>query len=149
MAIPDSILSKPGPLNEEEWEFVRRHTVIGERILAAAPSMATVAEIVRATHERFDGHGYPDAIAGEQIPLAARIIAVCDAYDAMVSARPYRPTATHQEALEELRRCSGTQFDPRVVDAFVSQFRHRAPAADPLPFFVAENLEDSPLDVVA
>ena len=149
VAIPDSILSKPGPLNEGEWEFVRRHTVIGERILAAAPSMTTVAEVVRATHERFDGHGYPDAIAGEQIPLAARIIAVCDAYDAMVSARPYRPAATHEEALDELRRCSGTQFDPRVVAAFVTQFGQHPPAADPLPFFVAEDLEDSPLDVIA
>jgi two-component system cell cycle response regulator len=79
VAIPDSILSKPGPLDAGEWDFMRRHTVIGERILAAAPSMKAVASIVRATHERCDGGGYPDGVSGEAIPMAARIIAVCDA----------------------------------------------------------------------
>ena len=130
VAIPDSILCKPGPLDDVEWDFMRRHTVIGERILAAAPSMSSVAEIVRATHERFDGGGYPDQAAGEEIPLAARVIAVCDAYDAMISDRPYRPAITHEDALVELRRCAGSQFDSGVVDAFVTEFVQRPPAAD-------------------
>jgi diguanylate cyclase (GGDEF)-like protein len=119
VAIPDSIIRKPGPLDEEEWEFMRRHTLIGERILAAAPALASVGKIVRATHERFDGGGYPDRLAGEDIPLPARIIAVCDAYDAMTSPRPYRTSESHGSALAELRRCAGLQFDPNVVDAFV------------------------------
>jgi diguanylate cyclase (GGDEF)-like protein len=145
VAIPDSILSKPGPLDDVEWEFMRRHTVIGERILAAAPSMSSVAAIVRASHERFDGGGYPDKVAGREIPLAARVIAVCDAYDAMISDRPYRPAVTHEEALVELRRCAGCQFDPGVVDAFVTEFAERSPATHPLPFFVPGDGVDSPL----
>ncbi|HEX3831716.1 MAG TPA: HD domain-containing phosphohydrolase [Solirubrobacteraceae bacterium] len=133
VAIPDSILSKPGPLDAVEWDFMRRHTVIGERILSVAPSMQTVATIVRATHERCDGGGYPDGVSGEAIPLAARIIAVCDAYDAMVSVRPYRPATTHAQALAELRDCVRAQFDPRVVDAFVAEFPKRGPESDPSP----------------
>ena len=123
LAIPDAILSKPGPLTEDEWEFVRRHTVIGERILRSAPALASVAPIVRSVHEHFDGGGYPDAIAGEQIPLASRIVAVCDAFEAMVSERPYRAAMSEECALEELRACAGTQFDPMVVDAFVRVLR--------------------------
>jgi HD-GYP domain-containing protein (c-di-GMP phosphodiesterase class II) len=92
-----------------------------------------VATIVRATHERCDGEGYPDGISGEAIPLAARIIAVCDAYDAIVSARPYRPAADHAQALAELRHCAGAQFDPRVVNAFVAEFPDRGPESDPSP----------------
>jgi two-component system cell cycle response regulator len=122
VALPDSLLSKPGPLGETEWEFVQRHTIIGDRILAAAPAMAEVGKIVRSTHERYDGAGYPDRISGEQIPLQARIICVCDAYDPMTSRRPYRQPATHAEALVELRRCAAGQFDPRVVDAFVALY---------------------------
>jgi len=120
VAIPDSILSKPAPLDEEEWAFMRRHTVIGEHILAVAPSLSGAAMVVRSTHERFDGTGYPDRLRGEQIPLAARIIAVCDAYDAMTSQRPYRARVSSAAALEELRRCAGTQFDPAVVQAFIA-----------------------------
>ena len=116
VAIPDTILNKPGKLDADEWRFVRRHSVIGERIVRAAPSLAHVATLVRACHERFDHGGYPDGIGGEQIPLGARIIAVCDAFDAMVSERPYRAAMMVEEALAELRRCSGTQFDPRVVE---------------------------------
>ena len=118
MAIPDAILSKAGPLDELEWSFMRRHTIIGERILAAAPALVPVASLVRSSHERWDGAGYPDGMAGEEIPLGARVVCVCDAYDAMVSERPYRKALTPQAALEELRRCAGTQFDPRVVEAF-------------------------------
>jgi diguanylate cyclase (GGDEF)-like protein len=127
VAIPDTILSKPGPLSDEEWEYVRRHSLIGERILGAAPSMSTVAKVVRSTHERFDGTGYPDRLAGETIPLAARIIAVCDAYHAMVAPRPYRRSSTHGEAVAELQRCSGSQFDPEVVRVFVALFATEPP----------------------
>ena len=118
MAIPDAILSKPGPLDEAEWEFVRRHTVIGQRIVAAAPALARAGEMIRASHERWDGGGYPDGLAGEEIPLGARVIAVCDAFDAMVSERPYKRALSEQDALAELRRCAGHQFDPAVVHAF-------------------------------
>jgi diguanylate cyclase (GGDEF)-like protein len=118
-AVPDAILNKPGPLDEEEWTFMRRHTVIGERILAGAPALAAASQLVRSSHEWFDGTGYPDALAGAEIPLGARIVAVCDAYDAMVSDRPYRSGMASELAVEELARCAGTQFDPAVVDAFI------------------------------
>jgi HD-GYP domain-containing protein (c-di-GMP phosphodiesterase class II) len=127
VAIPDSILSKPGPLDDQEWDFMRRHTIIGERILASAPSLSVVARIVRATHERVDGTGYPDRLAGDAIPLAARIISVCDAYDAMTATRPYRNTVTHAEALAELKRCAGQQFDARVVAAFIRVYADAPP----------------------
>ena len=118
VAIPDAILDKPGPLDDEEWEFMRRHTIVGERILSAAPALVEAARIVRSTHERYDGWGYPDGLAGERIPLGARVIAVCDAFDAMIAPRPYRPRVSPEQAIEELRRCAGAQFDPCVVDAF-------------------------------
>lgn len=117
-AIPDEILNKPGPLDQDEWEFMRTHTVIGERIILAAPSLAPSAGLVRSSHERFDGTGYPDALDGGAIPLGASIIAVCDAFDAMVSQRPYRAAMSRADAVAELRRCAGTQFDPHVVEAF-------------------------------
>jgi two-component system cell cycle response regulator len=120
MAIPDAILDKPGPLDEGEWVFLRRHTLIGERILHAAPALSYVASIVRSTHERFDGGGYPDGLTGPDIPLAARIVFVCDAFDAMTSSRPYAGAIPADAAIAELRRCAGTQFDPRVVEAFVA-----------------------------
>ncbi len=121
MAIPDEILRKPGPLNEEEWAFVRQHTIVGERILSAAPALLPVAMLVRATHERFDGSGYPDGLAGDAIPLGARIVAVCDAFHSMTSSRPYRPAMTVEDALAELQACAGTQFDPRIVVAFCQE----------------------------
>jgi diguanylate cyclase (GGDEF)-like protein/PAS domain S-box-containing protein len=114
-AIPDEILNKRGPLDEEEWAFMRRHTLIGERILSAAPALTRAAKLVRWSHERYDGSGYPDGLAGADIPLGARVIAVCDAYDAIVSDRPYRPARAPEDALAELRRCAGRQFDPEVV----------------------------------
>ena len=120
VAIPDTILNKPGPLDEEEWAFMRRHTEIGERIISAAPSLVQAAELVRSSHERYDGHGYPDQLAGEQIPIGARVIAVCDAFDAMTTKRPYRPAITVADALAELERCAGSQFDPTVIRAFGS-----------------------------
>jgi diguanylate cyclase (GGDEF)-like protein len=118
VAIPDAILRKPGPLDENEWLFMQRHTVVGERILEVAPSLSQVARLVRSHHERVDGSGYPDGLQGEQIPLGARIVAVCDAYHAMTAGRVYRPAIPHGRALEELRRNAGTQFDPSVVEAF-------------------------------
>jgi len=118
MAIPDAILNKPGPLEESEWEFVRRHTLIGERIIASAAALVPVARLVRSSGERWDGKGYPDSLRGEQIPLGARVVAVCDAYEAMVSERPYSVAMRPARALEELRRGAGSQFDPEVVAAF-------------------------------
>jgi two-component system cell cycle response regulator len=118
LAIPEEILTKPGSLTEDEWEFVKRHTVIGQRILGSAPTLGGAAKIVRSTHERWDGAGYPDQLAGNEIPLGARIIAVCDAFDAMMSRRPYAPALRHESAMRELFRCAGKQFDPEIVEAF-------------------------------
>ncbi|HEY3759568.1 MAG TPA: diguanylate cyclase [Solirubrobacteraceae bacterium] len=121
-AIPEAILNKPGPLDEQERAFIERHTLIGERIIASAPTGGPVATIVRATHERYDGRGYPDGLAGEQIPLEARIIAICDAYDAMTSTRSYRAAMPSSQALAEIQRCAGGQFDPRLTESFVRIF---------------------------
>jgi two-component system cell cycle response regulator len=120
VAVPHAILGKPGPLRKEEWEFVRRHPVIGERIINGAPALSPIAPLVRSSHERWDGQGYPDGLAGEDIPLGARIVAVADAFAAMTAARPYRPTRGADEAIEELRACAGTQFDRGVVEAFAA-----------------------------
>ena len=97
---------------------MRRHTIIGERIIAGAPALAQVSRLVRASHERWDGAGYPDGLKGTDTPIGSRIIGVCDAFDAMVSERPYKAGRSTSAALAELRRCSGTQFDPDVVEAF-------------------------------
>jgi diguanylate cyclase (GGDEF)-like protein len=129
VAIPDAVLQKPGPLDPEELAFIRRHTLIGERILQAAPALAGVAKIVRSTHERWDGGGYPDALAGEAIPLSARIVFVCDAFDAMSTHRPYQAARTRPEILEELRAHAGTQFDPAVVQALVAVLQRRSETA--------------------
>jgi two-component system cell cycle response regulator len=118
-AIPQEILAKRGPLDASERAFVEQHSAIGERILAAAPALRPVSRIVRAAHERYDGAGYPDGLAGEQIPLAARIIAACDAYDALLAGRPYHPSVPAADAIAELRRCAGAQFDSDVVEALV------------------------------
>jgi two-component system, cell cycle response regulator len=125
MAIPDEILEKPGPLTEDEWKFVRRHTLVGERILLAAPALSHVAGIVRSSHERFDGGGYPDGLAGEAIPLSARVVLLCDAFDAMTSGRAYASRLTEAQAVEELRREAGRQFDPDVVQAFLELLAER------------------------
>jgi two-component system, cell cycle response regulator len=129
IGIPDEILDKPGPLDEVEWSFMRRHTTIGERILMAAPALRLVARLVRSSHERWDGRGYPDGLAGERIPLGARVVCVCDAFHAMTSDRSSRRAMSRSDALAELRRCAGTQFDPAVVDAFCRVLeRRREPA---------------------
>jgi two-component system cell cycle response regulator len=121
IAIPDAVLAKAGPLDEDEWKLIRQHTVIGQRILSAAPPLHGVGTIVRATHERWDGKGYIDGLAGDAIPLAARIIAVCDAFTAMTSDRPYGNAVPIEEAFAELRRCAGTQFDPEIVRVFCDE----------------------------
>src|SRR3954468_5239440 len=118
VAVPDAILTKPGPLSKAEWGFMREHTIVGDRILSAAPALEGVAKLVRASHERFDGSGYPDQLKGQEIPLGSRIIAFCDAFHAMTSNRPYRPAVAVSEAVDELQRCAGAQFDPGVVNAF-------------------------------
>lgn len=118
VAIPGVILDKPRPLSEDEQRFVRHHTEIGERIVAAAPDLARAAAMVRSIPERFDGSGYPDGLAGDQIPLGSRIVAVCSAYDAMTTTRPYRRAMAMPAVLAELRRFAGIQFDPDVVEAF-------------------------------
>ena len=120
LALPEALLAKPGPLDDQEWRLVREHTLIGERIIAADDGLEPVARIVRSTHERWDGAGYPDGLAGEDIPLAARIIGICDAYEAMTTTRPYRAALTRDEAVEELRNSAGTQFDPSLVEMFIS-----------------------------
>lgn len=120
MAIPDALLNKPAPLDDQEWDFMRRHTLIGERIIASAPALVPVARLVRSSHERWDGQGYPDGLHGEEIPLGSRIVAVCDAYEAMIADRPYGQQLSPTEALEELVSCAGTQFDPSVVSAFMA-----------------------------
>jgi two-component system cell cycle response regulator len=116
LAIPDVVLQKSGSLDPTEWGFIHSHTLIGQRILSAASALRPVGTIVRSTHENWDGTGYPDGLVGEEIPLAARIIAVCDAYSAMTSDRPYRSARTPAEAVAELRRCAGQQFDRQVVE---------------------------------
>lgn len=133
VAIPDSIISKPGPLTADEWDFSRTHTLVGERILSAAPATEKVASLVRASHERWDGGGYPDGLAGDRIPVAARIVAVADAFSEMTEDRPCQEARSFLDALDELHRCAGTQFDPAVVKAFTAAFtatvRQRSAAA--------------------
>ena len=136
VGIPDAILDKAGPLSDREREFVHQHTLLGERILSAAPALRPVATIVRATHERWDGSGYPDGLAGEQIPLGARIIAACDAYEAMTTDRCYRGSMSHEAACEELRREAGRQFDARVVELLIEELhtaRHDQVTGEPEP----------------
>ena len=120
IAIPDAILNKPVPLDDEERALIQQHTVFGEQILAPAPFLSQVREIVRHAHERWDGSGYPDGLSGEQIPLGSRIVFVVDAYHEMASDRTYRATMSRADALSELRANAGTQFDPRVVEVFVA-----------------------------
>ena len=121
IAIPDEVLHKGDDLTPEEWELVRKHPIIGQRILGAAPALNPVADVVRSTHERWDGEGYPDRLAAEEIPLGARMIFICDAFNAMTEGRAYKPALSREQALAELRRGAGTQFDPRLVTAFVEK----------------------------
>ena len=122
ISVPDSILGKPGPLTEEEFAVVKRHTLRGDEIAQQVPALAGLADAIRHHHERLDGSGYPDGLAGDSIPLISRIIAVADTYDAITSKRPYRDPRSHEEALAEILRLRDVQFDARCVDAFVAVF---------------------------
>ncbi|MCK9520684.1 MAG: HD-GYP domain-containing protein [Dehalococcoidia bacterium] len=122
IGVPDAILLKPSKLTDEEWEFMRRHPAMGYRILAQVPYLRPTAKIVLAHHERWDGDGYPRRLKGEDIPLGARIFAICDTYDAIISDRPYRKGQEPDAAFQEILRCAGSQFDPRVVEAFEAAF---------------------------
>jgi len=123
LAIPDAILTKAGPLDADEWAVMRTHAEIGQRIVAAAPSLAHIAKLVRSHHERYDGFGYPDRLTGKDIPIGASVIAVCAAFVAMMRHRPFSDAITVAEALAEVRRCSGSQFDPQVVEVFCELLR--------------------------
>jgi HD-GYP domain-containing protein (c-di-GMP phosphodiesterase class II) len=131
LAVPESVLKKKGTLEPEDWAMIHRHPLIGERILAAAPALTPVARLVRSSYERFDGSGYPDGLRGETIPLGSRVIAVCVAYDAMTSVRPWREPLTVAAAFEELHRCAGNQFDPMVVAAFSAEMGLEDPETAP------------------
>ncbi len=123
VAIPDSVLLKSGKLDADEWELMKQHTVVGERIVSASAALAPVGRLVRHSHEHWDGSGYPDGLKRDEIPLGSRIILVCDALEAMISRRPYSAARSVPEALEELERCAGTDFDPEVVEILVSMVR--------------------------
>jgi HD-GYP domain-containing protein (c-di-GMP phosphodiesterase class II) len=126
LAVPKEIINKPGPLDDAEWAVMRQHTVEGQRLLDKVGGfMRDVGLIVRSSHERFDGEGYPDRLAGAAIPLEARIVCCCDAFNAMTTDRSYRRARPVEEAVRELRRCAGTQFDPRVVEAAVAVVERR------------------------
>ncbi len=122
IAVPDSILRKPTKLTEEEYAEVNRHAIVGDEIARRVAALRPLAPVVRAHHEQLNGRGYPDGLAGEQIPLLARIIAVADTYDAMTSTRPYRPARTHEEAIAEIRRLADVEFDPRCVEGVLASF---------------------------
>jgi HD-GYP domain-containing protein (c-di-GMP phosphodiesterase class II) len=119
IGIPGNILNKPDKLTDEEFAVMAEHTIIGERIISHIDYLAPIAGMIRSAHERWDGRGYPDKLAGERIPVASRILLVCDAFHAMTSDRPYRKAMPEEEALDELRRNAGAQFDPVVVEAFL------------------------------
>jgi HD-GYP domain-containing protein (c-di-GMP phosphodiesterase class II) len=117
--VPKHVLNKPGRLDAEEWKILHRHTIDGERMLRqVGGSLANVGQFVRSSHERYDGDGYPDRLAGEEIPIESRIVSVCDAFNAMTTDRPYRAAMSAADALDELRSQAGRQFDPNVVSAF-------------------------------
>ena len=119
LAVSNAILEKPGPLTEEEWAVVKRHSDVGARMIEPIEVLSGVVPVVRHHHERYDGTGYPGGLEGEEIPLAARIVAAVDAFDVMLRGRPYRQRHTQAEALEQLSCEAGHQFDPLVVEALI------------------------------
>jgi HD-GYP domain-containing protein (c-di-GMP phosphodiesterase class II) len=125
LAIPPWVLEKPGPLTPSERALMEAHSVIGQKILERKPGLIALGTLVRATHERWDGNGYPDRLKGSGIPLPSRMVAVCDAFDAMTHPRAYRRPYTIERALEELRRGAGGQFDPGVIETFCAVFEER------------------------
>ena len=124
--MPSSIINKPGPLTDAEYDVIKTHTIAGQQMLEQVGGLlGDVGLIVRSCHERWNGTGYPDNLAGNEIPLAARIVTCCDAYSAMTTDRPYRRAMSENAARHELLRCRGTQFDPRVVDALIDALGKR------------------------
>jgi diguanylate cyclase (GGDEF)-like protein/putative nucleotidyltransferase with HDIG domain len=148
IGVPDHVLNKRGPLDESEWIVMRDHPVIGERILRPLPELAAVATAIRHAHERWDGTGYPDGLAGEAIPLASRVVLACDAYNALVSDRPYRSALGVAEAKAELRRYAGTQFDPAVVAALEASLDDDGSLIEPVGVPIA-SAGSGPLDATA
>jgi len=120
--IAGEVLNRKGPLTPEEWKQMRRHPQTGAEIVRLASNLDEVADLILAHHEWYDGRGYPYGLQGEAIPYGARILSVADAYSAMTDERPYQPCFTHKQAVAEIQRCSGTQFDPIIVSAFVCMF---------------------------
>ncbi len=133
MGVPEQILAKDGPLTDEEWFEMRRHPLLGAELVRPMTFLGDAGQVIMYHHERYDGTGYPSGLSGELIPLPARIFSVVDAFDAMTSQRPYRAAMTEEQALEELRRCRGSQFDPTVADAFIRLVRDGPPVAVPVP----------------
>lgn len=125
IAIDDAILNKPGKLDEREWEQIKRHPEIGYRILSTSPEYAEIAQDILSHHERYDGKGYPRGLKESNIPIRARIITIADSYDAMVSERPYRKPLTHQQAIDEIKRNLGTQFDPHIGQVFIELYERQ------------------------
>jgi HD-GYP domain-containing protein (c-di-GMP phosphodiesterase class II) len=124
VGVPDRILSKPGPLDHEEWQLMKLHPIIGANIVRNLTQFNQIAPAIHFHQERFDGSGYPEGLQGDQIPFGARILAVLDAYEAMTSDRVYRKALRHRRALDEIRTLSGKDFDPVVIDAFLSTIRY-------------------------
>ncbi|MFA6451122.1 MAG: HD domain-containing phosphohydrolase, partial [bacterium] len=127
IGISEAIISKEGKLTVEEYEIIKTHPLVGETIIEPVPFLQDAKPIIRHHHERYDGYGYPDVLKGDDIPLLSRIIHIADAYDAMTSDRPYRRALTHDLAVQEIRKHSGSQFDPNVVDSFLHVFEKEAP----------------------
>jgi putative two-component system response regulator len=132
IGVPEHLLRKEGPLSDDEWTLMRRHPEIGERICRPLRASVGFAPIIRHHHERFNGTGYPDGLKGEQIPLGARIVAIADAYEAMVHGRPYQPSQPHERVAAELRRLSGAQFDPELVPVFLDELERDTMGVPPL-----------------
>lgn len=120
IAIPEKILLKPGKLTDDEYEIIKKHPELGKRLVGGIGKLKLISNWLKYHHERYDGQGYPEGLVGEQIPISSRIIAIADTYDAMTSSRSYRRALSHQEAISEINRCSGTQFDPELARLFVS-----------------------------
>ena len=133
MAIPKEVINKPGPLDDDEWDLMKRHTILGQRMLdRVGGALREAGKVVRGSHERWDGTGYPDGLAGEEIPIESRIIACCDAFDAMTTDRAYRNALPISFAMEELRACAGRQFDPRVTEALLGLMEREPTVASEL-----------------
>jgi HD-GYP domain-containing protein (c-di-GMP phosphodiesterase class II) len=149
IAVPKEIINKPGPLNDEEWAVMRRHTIEGERMLRPIGGLlAEVGGVVRSSHEHYDGSGYPDALAGTEIPIEARIICCCDAFSAMTTDRSYRSAMPLAAALLELQACAGTQFDPEVAAA-LGVVVDELYASLPLPAATLDSSPPGPLSATA